>query len=176
MTVFRRTSLIGLIVGAVLLLGAFPAFADGGGDESDESGILVRQAIAFIVNEPDNMGAAAEKIDDALAATHKQGVDLDLVAQAGEVLGKGDVHQARALLERSIGARPHNGRSDPAPIGQSPSLAVGTETGIDIVTDGLAPYRKVTGGDIYILLGLAALAALGAYLAVRFRPGKVAGA
>ncbi len=173
MTVFRRASLIGLIAGAVLMFGAVPVFAHGDG-ESDVAGDLVRQAIAVIVNEPGNMALAADKIKDALAAADTAGVDLKLVAQAGDALGKGDFHQARTLLELSIGARPHMGGSDPRPIPQVPSLAVGAETGIDVVTDGLAPHRNVTRGDVAALSGLIVLGALGAYLAVRFRPRKVA--
>lgn len=173
MTVLRRASLITVVAGAVLLFGAVPVSAHGD-DESDVAGDLVRQAIAVIVNEPGNMDLAADKINDALTAEDTAGVDLKLVAQARDALENDDFHQARALLERSIGARPHIAGSDPQPIREVPSLAVGAETGIDVVTDGLAPHRNVTSGDVAALAGLAALAALGVYLAVRFRPRKVA--
>ena len=171
--VLRRALMISSIAGVVLLFGAVPVFAHGDG-ESAVAGDLVRHAIAVIVNEADNMDLAADKIKDALAAADTQGVGLKLVAQAGDALGKGDFHQARTLLELSIGARPHMGGSDPQPIRQVPSLAVGAETGIDVVTDGLAPHRNVTSGDVVALSGLIALGVLGAYLAVRFRPRKVA--
>ena len=168
----RRAALVAMIATVVLWAGVVPAFARA--DGSDTSGDLVRQAIAHLVHDPNNTMAAAEKIDAALNAADTSGVDIDLVAQAATTLGQGDVHGARTLLERSIGARPHLGDSDPQPIRQVPSLAVGAETGIDVVTDPLAPHRKVTGGDVAALAGLVALGALGAYLAVRFRPRKVA--
>ena len=114
--------------------------------------------------------AAVDKIDAAINAADTSGVDIALVTQAATALGHGDVHGARTLLKRSIGARPHLGGSDPQPIRQVPSLAVGAETGIDVVTDPLAPYRKLSGGDVAALSALVALGALGAYLAARFRP------
>ena len=95
---------------------------------------------------------------------------MALVAQAATALGHGDFHGARTLLDRSVGARPHMGGSDPQPIREVPSLAVGSETGIDVVTDPLPSYRKVSGGDVAALSALVALGALGAYLAARFRP------
>lgn len=170
-SIARRAALVAMIAVVVLWAGVVPAFvrADGSGTAGD----LVRQAIAHLVHDPNNTMAAAEKIDAALNAADTSGVDIDLVAQAATALGQGDVHGARTLLERSIGARPHLGGGDPQPIRQVPSLAVGAETGIDVVTDPLAPHRKVTGGDMAALAGLVALGAVGAYLAVRFRPRKV---
>lgn len=157
-----------------MLLAAGPAFAHGDG-ESDKAGDLVRQAIAHIVHDPNNTMAAAEKIDDAKNAADKEGVDMDLVAQAGDALERGDFHQARTLLERSIGARPHLSGDDPLPIGQTRPLATGAETGIDVVTDPLAPHRGLTGGDWAAFAGLVALGALGVYLALRFRPHHTPG-
>ncbi len=148
---------------------AAPAFAHGGND-SDKAGVLVRQAIAYIVNEPGNTAGAADKINDAKDAADKTGVDLNLVAQAGDAFDRGDIHRARTLLERSIGARPHLGGSDPQPIRVTPPLATGAETGIDVVTDPLPPHRTLGGGDWVSLSGLIALGALGVYLARRFRP------
>ena len=162
-------ALIALIAVAAVLLGASSAFAHGAG-ESDKAGDLVRQAIAHIVHDPNETMAAAEKIDDAKKAADKVGVDMDLVAQAGDALARGDAHQARTLLERSIGARPHLGSSDPQPIPKARPLATGAETGIDVVTDPLAPHHGLTGGDWATLSGLVVLGALGVYLAVRFRP------
>ena len=60
--------------------------------------------------------------------------------------------------------------SDPQPIPKARPLATGAETGIDVVTDPLAPHHGLTGGDWATLSGLVVLGALGVYLAVRFRP------
>ena len=166
--IFRRASLVAMIAVVVLWVGVVPAFARDG-DGSDSAGVLVRQAIAHLVHDPSNTMAGADKIDAAINAADTSGVDIALVVQAATALGQGDVHEARTLLERSIGARPHLGSSDPQPIREVPSLAVGAETGIDVVTDPLAPYRKLSGGDVAALSALVALGALGAYLAVRFR-------
>ena len=48
-------------------------------------------------------------------------------------------------------------------------MATGAETGIDVVTDPLAPHRGQTGGDWAALSGLVSLGAFGIYLAIRFR-------
>lgn len=167
--VARRAALTALIAAAVVVLAAGPGFADGGG-ESDKAGDLVRQAIAHIVHDPKDTMAAVEKIDDAENAGDKEGVDMNLVAQAADALAQGDFHGARSLLERSIGARPHVSGDDPLPIGQIRPLATGAETGIDVVTDPLAPRRGLSGGDWVALSGLVGLGALGVYLARRFRP------
>lgn len=172
MTAHRRPVVVVLIAVAVTLLGAGQALAHGG-DESDKAGDLVRQAIAHIVHDPNDTMAAAEKIDDALNAPNKDGVDIDLVVQAQQALTRGDAHQARALLERSIGARSHLDRSDPLPISQVGPLATGAETGIDVVTDPLPPDRDTSGSDWVTLSGLFLLGALGVYLAERFRPHAV---
>lgn len=162
-----------MVTAVVLCAGIVPAFAQGG-DGSDNGGTLVRQAIAHLVHDPKNTMGAAEKINAAINAADTSGVDIALVTQAAMTLEQGDSHLARTLLERSIGARPHIGGSDPQPIREVPSLAVGADTGIDVVTDPLAPHRKLGGGDPTALLALVALGALGAYLAVRFRPRKEA--
>lgn len=169
MTGSRRLALCWAITVAVLLVGISPALAHGDG-ESDKAGDLVRQAIAHIVHDSNDTMSALEKIDDAMNAADKEGVDMDLVAQAADALERGDPHEARTLLERSIGARPHLSSDEVLPIGQTRPLATGAETGIDVVTDPLAPHRGLTGGDWVSLSGLIALGALGVYLALRFRP------
>lgn len=168
MRAVRRATLV-LLISLALVAPAATAVADTGGGTS-KAGDFVRQAIALIVNEPGTPMAAEERINDALNAPDKTGVDMALVEEAAAVIGRGDIHQARALLERSIGARPHLGSVEPVPIGQSPPLATGAETGINVVTDPLAPHRGMTGGDWAALSGLIALGALGLLLAVRFRP------
>jgi hypothetical protein len=171
----HRCAVAALVALAVVLVSTAPVFAQGSG-ESGKAGDLVRQAIAHIVHDPTNTMAAAEKINDAKNAADTEGVDMDLVAQAGAALERGDVHQARTLLERSIGARPHLSGDDPLPIGQTRPLATGAETGINVVTDPLAPHRGMTGGDWAALAGLVAVGALGVYLALRFRPHHAAAA
>ncbi len=71
---------------------------------------MLRQAIALIVNTPADMGAIAGKIDDALKARDKAGVNLALVQQAKNTLASNDMHRVRRLLEAAIGARVHTGR------------------------------------------------------------------
>lgn len=162
---------------AVLTVGiAGPASADEPG-ESDESAQLVREAIALIVNTPDDMEGIEDKIVDAQEAPRQEGVDLDLVVEAEAAFEREDMHEVRLLLERSIGAQPHQGDQDPLPIGEtrgSPGMAMatGADTGIDVAIDDLAPDRERSGDDWLGLAALAVLAVAGVWLATRFRPHR----
>ncbi len=166
----RWTPLCLAIVTVVVGVGGFarPAFAHGG-NESKEGSVLVQQAIAYLVNEPDNLMAADEKVGDALATSDQVGVDVRLVTSARAALAAGDGHRARSLLERSFGARSHLNQSDPAPIRQVD--ATGADTGTVVAIDPLPGRHGLTGGDWITLVGLVGLGALGIFLAIRFRPG-----
>ena len=156
------------------LVAAGPAVADEPG-ESDESAQLVREAIALIVNTPSDMEGIEERIVDAVEAPKQEGVDLDLVEEAAALFPTEDIHEVRALLERSIGAQPHRGDLDPLPIGETRGtpgmeMATGAETGTDVAIDPLDPDRALSSGDWLGLVALAALGAAGVWLAARFRP------
>ena len=162
-----------ILFATVVFVGG-PAAADAPG-ESDESAHLVREALALIVNTPANMAAIEEKIDDALKAPKQEGVNLSLVAEAKAAFPRQNMHDVRAILERSIGAQPHRGARDPLPIREtrgSPgmTMATGTETGTDVVVDPLAPDRSRSASDWLALAGFAVVAAGGVWLAFRFRP------
>ena len=111
---------------------AAPAMADEPG-ESDESRVLVQQAIALIVNVPDDAMAIGERIDDALEAPDTEGTDLAYVEKAKAALSDGDLEQTRDLLQTSIGAGPYVDQGVPPGIGQTsgepgdPGFAVGGE-------------------------------------------------
>lgn len=170
----RKPIFVAAMAAAIALTLAGPAGADEPG-ESDESAQLVRQAIALIVNTPGDMEGIEEKIVDALEAPKQEGVALDLVEEASALFPTEDMHEVRALLERSIGAQPHRGDQDPLPVGQtrgSPGMemATGAETGTDVATDALEPDRDLSAADGLGLVALAALAAAGVWLALRFRP------
>jgi hypothetical protein len=66
--------ILAVAVAAMFVLWAGPAAAHEG--ESDEARVLVLQAIALIVNTPDDMHMIEERINDALEAPHKEGVDM----------------------------------------------------------------------------------------------------
>ena len=167
-----RAFLGGTVIVAVVALGALPAAAHED-EESAEAGELVRQAIALIVNTPNNRMAIDDKVNDAVDATKTKGVDLRLVGQAKTALGDGDLHRTRTLLEESIGAQPHlSGSADVLPIGQTHQapLATGSETGIDVTTDALEARRPFDAGTWAALGAMAALVLAGAGLAFRYRP------
>lgn len=152
-----------------------PAVADEPA-ESDESRVLVQQAIALIVNVPDDPMAIGERIDDALEAEDTEGTDLAYVEKARAALSDGDLEQSRDLLETAIGAGPYVDQGVPPAIGEisgepgQPSFAVGSESGTTVVLDELAPGADLDGGN-GLLLALSGLVFVaGLLLAWRFRP------
>ena len=164
-----RAALLVAVVAGALLAGAAPAGADEPG-ESTVASELVRQAIALIVNTPDNMEAAREKVGDALEVDNREGVDIALVRQADEALAADDLHQARTLLEESIGARSHLGATEVAPIGEvSEGPAVGAEAGEAPILDPL-DTGGLDGGDAAALGIGVTVALIGVLLAWRLRP------
>ena len=165
-----------LAVGALsvtVLGGVRPSAADEPG-ESTVASELVRQAIALIVSTPGDMEAIEEKVGDALEVDDQKGVDISLVRRAGEEVDAGNMHEARSLLERSIGARPHLGASDVAPIGEvsADDLARGAEAGEAPILDPL-DTGDVDGGDTAAIAVGVALLLAGGFLGLRWRPSRV---
>lgn len=153
---------------ALLLTVAAPGLARADEEESMESAVLVEQAIALIANDAGD-ARVAERIDDALAAPDKQGVNLTLARQAlGLIEGPGEdtaaTRQARVLLLDSLG-----GKLPSAPkAGQN---ATGTDTGTSTVLVEFKPARGISDGSDAVLLALAVAAAGGGlWLARRLRP------
>lgn len=179
----RRFQRLVATVAAVAAAVAFAAPAWGHREEgAGDAGTLVRQAIALLSS--DDVEAAKERLHDALEADETEGVDLDLVRRAVEVIDAGDLHQGRELLERSIGARPHLGATEPKPIRETaptaPSdevadagardLATGAEPGAELISQPLDPQPELDGGD-WALLGASLVVGLaGVYLALRLAP------
>lgn len=161
---------LGLMAAATALL-ALPAQAHAG-EKTMKATDLVKQGIAFIVNEPDHPESALDKMKDAIDSEDQKGVDIDFVKQAQTAEKAGDTHKARALLEASIGAKPHISGVDPAPIGeisvQPP--AVGAEAGVGIATDPLQPAAEFSGTNLALLAASLIAIALGAWMAFRMRP------
>jgi hypothetical protein len=136
---------------------AAPAMAHGGGD-SDQASLLVLQAIGILTNKPGAMDDITDKVNDALDAPDKQGVDMAQVQAAKDALDKGDMDQAKALLVKSLGSNP--------PM----TGAKGEETGTTVVHDPLNPRGHLTGGD-WVLLAISVLVlAAGVWLSLRYRP------
>jgi hypothetical protein len=129
----------------------------------------VRQAIAVIVNKPDDMETIEDKIGDALASENTEGVDVALVKEAQEALEGGDMGKVRDLLQRAVGARPDLAGSDVQPILHVP-LALGEETGTTVVTDPLPGRGGLTSGDLTLLVVAGLVALAGLLFSVRSRP------
>ncbi|MER5202463.1 hypothetical protein [Streptomyces sp. NPDC002825] len=142
-----------------------PGTAHAHDGESDESADLVEQAIALIANEA-HEEHVAERIEDALSAPHKEGVDLDLVRRAGEILERPEASlpEVPGLLLRS----PH-GKLPSAP--QAGQPVTGTETGTSVVLDELRPARGIADSGDAARFALSLLAiAVGLWPSVRLRP------
>lgn len=166
------------VAAAVSLLSlAVPASAFAHGDEG---GVPAResvlQAIAYVVNTPDDMDMITDKLNDAKESQDQEGVDIAEVDQALQALDKGDMPQVRLLLEQSIGARADLSGLDVrhvlqvAPGASTVSLATGEQPGTQIVTDELTGRGALTGGDAALIAIAAVAAAAGALLGWTFRP------
>ena len=176
-----RASFVGARLAAAfaasLLSLAVPAVAYAHGDEEEvPARDSVLQAIAYVVNTPDDMDMITDKLNDAKDSPDKQGVDIAYVDQAMQALDTGDMPQVRLLLEESIGARADLSGTDVRHVLQVPpgtstvDLATGEQTGTQIVTDELSGRGSWTGTDS-ALIGIAvAVTAAGALLSWRFRP------
>ena len=162
---------LALIV-AVLLAGLVvpqAASAHGEGD-SDESLMLVRQAIAFLVNRPGDQMDVEDKINDSLEAPHKEGVNLALVKQAMDAMDAGDMMQVRRLLQQSIGARPYVGTEDPVQIGKVPPPLTGADTGTLAALDPMPGRHGLTAADWAALVASGVVLLVGTALSFRLRP------
>jgi len=167
---------------AILLMTVALAVLPGGvantheGEEEVPASDAVRQAIAYIVNTPDDMDVIVDKVTDAAETDDHEGVDIALVEQAKSALERDDMMSARSLLQRSIGARPDVSGTEVHPILQVPKgsatveLATGEQTGTNVIVDTLAGRGDLTGADVVLLGIAAALALAGAFLARRWRP------
>ncbi|HET7277239.1 MAG TPA: hypothetical protein VFJ22_04110 [Dermatophilaceae bacterium] len=170
----RRAAL--LITVFVTLSTPAAAFAHG-----DEGMVPARdsvlQAIAYLVNTPDDMDMIKDKVKDAQESTDHNGVDVSQLDDAMSALEAGNMTDARVRLERAIGARVDLSGTNVEPVLQVPpgltsvTLATGDQPGTTVVTDELAGRSgSLAVGDV-VLIGLAALAvAVGIALSMRFRP------
>ena len=160
----RRTRWARVVSVVLVLLGsvafASPAWAHGSG-ESKEGYILVQQALGHLAHDSGTAGvmAAQEKIDDTLATTDQEGVDVSLVKEAQAALTAGDVEAGRTLLQQSI-----------AEAVSSLPPATGEETGTSLIPVDLAGRGALTSRAWTFLVLSALLAVVGAVVAVRYRP------
>jgi hypothetical protein len=194
MHILGRGGLFSLVAVAVSVL-AFATLAAAHPQEEadDPAKALVQQAIALIVNTPDDVAAIEEHIHLAQEAPDHEGVDPDLLAEAAEALARGDLTRTRLLLLDCIGARPVSGDEPPKPIREtskepaqedgpgaaggpadpepsSPGFAVGGQSGTTVVLEAFEPEARFDGEGV-TLLALSVLAgAAGAFLSWRWRP------
>ena len=187
-----------LALSLLLLSGVGSALGHEDDDGSGKSADLVRQAIALIVNTPGDLDAIRDKVDDAGKAQDTSGVELAMVARARSAFDAGDLHQARALLEQSIGAQPHLdvNATEPAPIREttpttaetsdgpmgmpnepvpaaSPmTMATGDEPGAALIAEPLGTRPHLDGEDWALLAGSITLGMAGVWLGLRYRPHR----
>lgn len=170
----REGRLARRLAAAVLIL-AWPALltapvAAHEGEEEIPAAELVEQAIALIRGQPDQIEAIADKIHDALEAEDADGVDLELVEQADAAFEAGDLHEAQDLLERAIGAAPHEVVVSPndEPGEPAPSPEVAEPPPVLHETSLGRGEQDIRGGPI--LIGVAVLlAGLGFAIVRRYR-------
>lgn len=128
----RRTAEIAMIAVAVAVIGAVGlaperVLAHGGGDEASAVD-LVEQALAIVVNSPEAVGEALERIEAALAEEAEESSgDLDVVSLESAVaaLDAGDLHDAEDALVAALGIDPHADEDEVAdPVEETPAGTV----------------------------------------------------
>ena len=159
--------IIAVLVAGLVLPQAASAHGEG---DSDESLMLVRQAIAFLVNRPGDQMDVEDKINDSLEAPRKEGVNLALVKQAMDAMDAGDMMQVRRLLQQSIGARPYVGTEDPVQIGKVPPPLTGADTGTLAALDPMPGRHGLTAADWAALVASGVVLLVGIALSFRLRP------
>lgn len=137
-----------------------PAHAHGD-DEAKEGYLLVQQALAHLAHDTssDGIDLAMEKVNDALETDDQEGLDVAEVRQGMDALEAGRVGKARILLQDSITVA----------LADRP-LAIGYDTGTGLVPSGLPARGPLGVGDGVLLVLSVAVAGVGVWLSVRFRP------
>ncbi len=97
------------VLGLVSFLGAVPALAHG--EEGDADPVdLVEQALAIVVNTPEAVGEALERVEAALEAEAEEPsgeLDVDALSEAAAALEEGRLHDAEDALVQALGRDPH---------------------------------------------------------------------
>jgi hypothetical protein len=171
----RTTAALIFTVSSVLFL---PQAALAHGDEGMvPARDSVLQAIAYLVNTPDDMDMITDKIKDAQESTDQKGVDVSQLDGAMSAVEAGKMTDARVRLEQAVGAKVDLSGTHVEPVLQVPpgltsvTLATGEQPGTTVVTDEL-PGRSggLTASD-WVLIAIAVLVVAGGMLlSVRFKP------
>ncbi|SRR6266487_2466165 len=139
---------------------AAPASAHEG-EKNTPAGTLVQTAIAILRTQPDQMDAAADKINDALEAEGHEGVDIDRVKQAQAALQAGDLAKTELLLEQALGACPGQPVTNPTSIrAKLPQTPCPTPAPHELALGRVRPHGATRAsllavGAVLILGGLA---------------------
>lgn len=157
-----------------LLLAVFLAAPSWGHGKKYPAKTLVKQAIALLRTQPEQVEAIEDKIHDALEAKNTKGVDLTLVREADEAFEAGRIHRTWDLLEVAIGAAPHRVVATPNP---APGLPAPVEQVEEPQTAPVLHERAIEGSEgapggaaRWVLLGIAGtLLGLGLLIAGRVR-------
>jgi len=144
----KRRTAVAMFAVAVALAGAVvlappSAFAHGG-DEEANAVDLVEQALAIVVNTPDAVGEALERVEAALAdEAEKSTGELDIASLelAAAALETGDLHDAEDALVAALGIDPHADEDAPvdaveeAPTVSTPKPTSDGSADADVVPD-----------------------------------------
>lgn len=172
-----RRGLAGLMLAMVTVPAFGAAVASAHGDEEPvPARESVLQAIAYLVNTPQDTEMITDKITDARESTDQAGVDSGALAHAQEAVKAGNLMQARVLLEKSVGAKVDLTGLQVRHVLQVPpglpdvTLATGADTGTVVVTDEMPGRGPLTGTDAAGITLALAFGGVGIVLAARTRP------
>ena len=141
----KRRTVVAMFAVAVALAGAVvlaPSSALAhGGDEEANAVDLVEQALAIVVNTPDAVGEALERVEAALADEAEEltgELDIASLDLAAAALETGDLHAAEDALVAALGIDPHADEDEPVDaVEEAPTVSAPNATP-EATSDGSA--------------------------------------
>jgi len=151
----KRWTVVAMFAVAVALAGAGllapPSALAHGGDDEANAVDLVEQALAIVVNTPDAVGEALERVEAALAEEAEEStgeLDIASLELAAVALETGDLHDAEDALVAALGIDPHADEVDPAGAVEGPSNDSTVDPALEESPDvGEDPAGEAEGSD-----------------------------
>ncbi|GMQ98128.1 MAG: hypothetical protein BMS9Abin17_0634 [Acidimicrobiia bacterium] len=140
----KRRTVVAMFAVAVALAGAGvlaapPSALAHGGDDEANAVDLVEQALAIVVNTPDAVGEALERVEAALAEEAEEStgeLDIASLELAAVALETGDLHDAEDALVAALGIDPHANEDEPVEaVEEVPIVPLDGSADADVVPD-----------------------------------------
>ena len=152
----KRQTVVAMFAVAVALAGAGvlapPSALAHGGDDEANAVDLVEQALAIVVNTPDAVGEALERVEAALAEEAEEStgeLDIASLELAAVALETGDLHDAEDALVAALGIDPHAAEDGPVEaVEEVPIVSLDGSADADVVPDSDQTGGREDSNDV----------------------------